>query len=298
MTRWLGTWQGYTAPTLSALSPGSTAVKSSSPNTALERQSPPNHGLFTDLHGRRGAFALVRAYVLTLLHVPLQRVRDRLRPERGSSGDATAAGRDSVTNLLDEPPDHAVGASRAELRRAAASVREIAERIADADLGEADARELRERLEAVARFAASAARARNDDGLRDSEGHPWAGLGNPIAPPMRFHLEASPDDLDGRALVAEVVCGRQYSLDGSVVHGGVVAGLFDTVLAVRASMPGGALTVQLDVRYVAPTPTDQPLRLDAVLERVDGRKRFLRATLAAGGVVRAEAKAIFVAVAR
>lgn len=204
-------------------------------------------------------------------------------------------GGNATAHLVDEPPDAVIGPARAELRRAAIAARAITRRIVDADLSHSDAGKLREGLEELARLVAEAPVQPGVDGLRGSEGHPWVGAGNPVAPPMRFHLEPSALDVDGQALVGIVVCPGQYSGAGDVVHGGVIAGLFDAVVATRASMSGSALTVQLNVRYTAPTPTDRPLRLEGVLERTEGRKRYLTARLHAGEVLCADATAVLVA---
>jgi hypothetical protein len=203
---------------------------------------------------------------------------------------------DPTVKLVDVPPDEAIGSRRVDLRRAADAVRALSARIVAADLRDEDAAELRGRLEDAAAFAARAPAApAADDGLRHSEGHPWVGPGNPIAPPMRFHLEHRPGaGTDGRVLVGEVTCGTQYCGAPPTVHGGVVAGLFDAVVATRGSMDGGALTAQLDVRYLAPTPVDTALRLEAEVVRVDGRKRHLRARLLVDDVTCAEAVAILV----
>jgi hypothetical protein len=204
---------------------------------------------------------------------------------------------DPTVNLVDVPPDEAIPSRRADLRRAAHALRALSARIVAADLRDEDAARLRDRLVDAAAFAAGAPPAPAvDDDLRHSEGHPWVGPANPIAPPMRFHLEHHPAaGADGRVLVGEVTCGTQYCGAPPTVHGGVVAGLFDAVVATRGSMDGGALTAQLNVRYLAPTPVDTPLRLEAEVERVDGRKRYLRARLLVGSVTCAEAEAVLVA---
>ncbi|MCF2526429.1 PaaI family thioesterase [Yinghuangia soli] len=79
------------------------------------------------------------------------------------------------------------------------------------------------------------------------------------------------------------------------VHGGVVATVLDQILGVAASASGPAgFTVGLEIRYRKATPYDVPLELAARFDRRVGRKTFATAEIRAGGVVTAEATAVFV----
>ncbi len=53
------------------------------------------------------------------------------------------------------------------------------------------------------------------------------------------------------------------------------------------------MTVRLAIRYRRPTPLGVPLTVTAALDRIDGRKLHLSATITAAGQVTAEADAIF-----
>ena len=56
-----------------------------------------------------------------------------------------------------------------------------------------------------------------------------------------------------------------------------------------------AMTVQLSLRYRRPTPIGVPLTVAAQLDRIEGRKLHLSATISADGQVTVAADAIFLA---
>jgi len=114
------------------------------------------------------------------------------------------------------------------------------------------------------------------------------GLSHPAAPQLT--LQTTPDGAAG-----EVVIGSVFQGGPGVVHGGVVALLVDHAMgfvANRALEP--AMTVRLGLRYRRPTPLGVPLTVAVRLDRVEGRKLHLSATITASGEVTAEADAIFV----
>jgi acyl-coenzyme A thioesterase PaaI-like protein len=116
-----------------------------------------------------------------------------------------------------------------------------------------------------------------------SEVHPWVGPSNAIAPPMRFHLE-------GDMLVGLVECSSIYG-EGRV-HGGVIAGLFDAIVATRGAFSGTQMTAKLDIDYRRPVPLNRTLRMEAGVDRVEGRKHHLSARMFDGDTVLAEAHAL------
>ena len=114
------------------------------------------------------------------------------------------------------------------------------------------------------------------------------GLSHPAAPQLT--LQTTHDGAAG-----EVVIGSVFQGGPGVVHGGVVALLVDHAMgfvANRALEP--AMTVRLGLRYRRPTPLGVPLTVAVRLDRVEGRKLHLSATITASGEVTAEADAIFV----
>jgi acyl-coenzyme A thioesterase PaaI-like protein len=174
---------------------------------------------------------------------------------------------------------------RRDLRRCADLLRQIGERVVRGDLG----------VDALAGLAddlsGAAARMGPVDGAAgptaEHEIHPWIGLSNHVAPPMRFHVE---DD----TLVGELRCTATQGGAQERVHGGVIAGLFDAVMATRASMEGGVLTAKLTINFRAPVPVHTDLRLEATVDRQEGRKRFASARLLAGSTLCAEAEGLMI----
>ena len=121
---------------------------------------------------------------------------------------------------------------------------------------------------------------------------PVYGPSNPLAPPMVAEYTA-----DGRA-PGRVTLGKPYEGPPGLVHGGVVATLFDHVLAraVRAAGRGG-MTAELAVTYRRPVRLGVPLLLTAKVGGADGRRTTARARLVAEddpGTTLAEAEGTFV----
>jgi acyl-coenzyme A thioesterase PaaI-like protein len=119
---------------------------------------------------------------------------------------------------------------------------------------------------------------------------PLIGLSNPLSPPMT--LEARGDRVHG-----EVSFSSAYEGPPGHVHGGFVAAAFDEVLGFTQSLTGNpGMTASLTVRYRRPTPLHTPLRFDAAVDRVEGRKIYASGRLLVGENVTAEAEALFVSV--
>lgn len=93
--------------------------------------------------------------------------------------------------------------------------------------------------------------------------------------------------------VGRGLCGH----DG-IVHGGLIATLFDESLARTAilSLPGKTgVTAKLEVSYRAPLRADQFVVLKSYLEKRDGRKAWVKAELTdLSGKVHAQANALFI----
>jgi len=121
---------------------------------------------------------------------------------------------------------------------------------------------------------------------------PVYGPGNPLAPRL-----TATDTPDGRA-TGRVTLGKPYEGPPGVVHGGVVATLFDHMLAraVRAAGRGG-MTAELTVAYRRPVRLGVPLLLTAKVGDADGRRTTARARIVAEddpGTTLAEAEGLFV----
>jgi uncharacterized protein (TIGR00369 family) len=122
---------------------------------------------------------------------------------------------------------------------------------------------------------------------------PVYGPGNPLAPRL-----TATDTPDGRA-TGRVTLGKPYEGPPGVVHGGVVATLFDHMLAraVRAAGRGG-MTAELTVSYRRPVRLGVPLLVTAKVGDADGRRTTARARIVAEddpGTTLAEAEGLFVA---
>ena len=119
---------------------------------------------------------------------------------------------------------------------------------------------------------------------------PLSGRANPIAPYMV--MEVVDDVVHGR-----VTFGAAYEGPPGCVHGGFVAAVHDEILGMANSTNGQpGMTGTLTVRYRKPTPLRTELRLEATLDRVEGRKQFCTSRLYAGDMLCNEAEGIFVTI--
>jgi acyl-coenzyme A thioesterase PaaI-like protein len=113
------------------------------------------------------------------------------------------------------------------------------------------------------------------------------GLSHPIAPQLRMNVQG--DEAEGT-----VVIGPLFQGGPGLVHGGILALLIDHALGCVAAGPQRpAMTVSLDLRYRRPTPLGVPLTVRVRLDRIEGRKLHMVATISANDVVTVEATAIF-----
>ena len=126
---------------------------------------------------------------------------------------------------------------------------------------------------------------------KDMTGMPWGnavvGARNALAPPLK--IEAA-----GGVASAEFVLGAAYEGPGGCVHGGVAALVLDQLIGEAASSEGmPCFTGTLTTRYQRPTPLGA-LRGRAEVERVEGRKKFVRAELADADGVTVVADAVMI----
>lgn len=118
---------------------------------------------------------------------------------------------------------------------------------------------------------------------------PLIGLANPMSPPLRMRYE-------GDRVIAEVTFGAAFEGPPSCVHGGYVAAAFDEVLGAAQSLAGEqGMTANLSIDYRSPTPLMKPLRVEAWLERAEGRKIYVRGEIRDGDRLTAEASGLFIA---
>ena len=122
------------------------------------------------------------------------------------------------------------------------------------------------------------------------EMNPVYGKSNPIAPP--FDIWMTEDRAYGQTRMD-----WQYEGPPNSVHGGFVAALFDQFLGMAQRLTGQpGFTGTLSVRYIKPTPIDTDLRLEGWVDRVEGRKNFLKGEMWAGETLTASCEGIFISV--
>jgi acyl-coenzyme A thioesterase PaaI-like protein len=116
------------------------------------------------------------------------------------------------------------------------------------------------------------------------------GRGNPMLIPFAMEEETS-DSIRGRTSF------RAFHLGGNgAAHGGTLPLLFDDVLGriANAGSRAVARTAYLHVNYRKITPIGVELDVDAHVDRIEGRKRWVTGRLLHEGAVLADAEALFV----
>ncbi|MBJ22249.1 MAG: hypothetical protein CL933_22800 [Deltaproteobacteria bacterium] len=121
---------------------------------------------------------------------------------------------------------------------------------------------------------------------------PIMGRLNPASYGLGIHQ--SDDRAIGEVTFSETAEGAE-----GLVHGGVISGIWDEVLAAanaihRTGGPTGSLTV----RYLKPTFLHEPLRFVAWVERIDERKIIVKGECTSRDQVLSEAEGIFIRMRR
>ncbi len=100
---------------------------------------------------------------------------------------------------------------------------------------------------------------------------------------------------EGERVVSEVRLNEVVEGATGLVHGGVIAGIYDELLAsANLMIKSGGPTGTLTVRYRRPTPLYETLRFEGWVERTDAKKVYAKGHCLAGDQVVSEAEAIFV----
>lgn len=117
---------------------------------------------------------------------------------------------------------------------------------------------------------------------------PVVGPLSPLAPPVAL-------EFDGERMHGTVWLDAQFNGPPGMVHGGIIALIFDEILGATNVCHGlGGFTGTLSVRYERPTPIESDLVLDSWIDRTEGRKVFTAGTITHDGVVTARAEGIFI----
>jgi acyl-coenzyme A thioesterase PaaI-like protein len=198
-----------------------------------------------------------------------------------------------------EVPEDLVTPTWAEKRRLASRLRELVELCVTTQAGEAELALANRAVEAALAELRPQPKLTFQEGFPDCKGldelavftdrATLVGACNPYAPPMALSFERD-------TAIARVTFGAVYEGAPGFVHGGIVAAAFDQVfgyLQVRLDTP--ALTRVLTVHYKKPTPFCTELRLEAKLDRSEGRRHYVVGRLYARDEVTAEAEGVFVA---
>jgi acyl-coenzyme A thioesterase PaaI-like protein len=120
---------------------------------------------------------------------------------------------------------------------------------------------------------------------------PWgviSGPYNPLAAPVSMSME------EGKA-IGTARFGLAYEGPPGGVHGGVVAAVWDQVLAYACMIRGTpGHTATFTTHFRAITPLHQELRFEAWVERSDGRRIFAHGRCHAGETLVSEAEGMFI----
>jgi hypothetical protein len=120
---------------------------------------------------------------------------------------------------------------------------------------------------------------------------PWSpvsGRYNPIAAPVSMSS-------DGGKAIGTGRFGLAHEGPPGGVHGGVVAGVWDQVLAFACMIAGTpGHTATLTTHFRAITPLHQDLRFEAWIERAEGRRIHARGECRAGATLVSEAEGLFI----
>ena len=130
---------------------------------------------------------------------------------------------------------------------------------------------------------------RDDDITSVMPYSPVSGKRNAIALPMKL-WKASSNEVHGEAIFSPTYAGPP-----NAVHGGIVAAVFDEILAMANVISGNAgFTGTLTIKYHDKTPLNTPIELRGVNIRSDGRKQFSRGEMRVNGKVTATAEGLFI----
>ena len=122
---------------------------------------------------------------------------------------------------------------------------------------------------------------------------PVSGKRNAIAPPLKL-WKFSDNEVRGEALFSSTYAGPP-----NAVHGGIIAAVFDEILAMANLISGNAgFTGTLTIKYHDKTPLNTPIELRGVNVRRDGRKQHSRGEMRVNGKVTATAEGLFISATR
>ena len=118
------------------------------------------------------------------------------------------------------------------------------------------------------------------------------GAANPVGLHLLFSLA------EVGTIVCQVTVPDTYEGPNGYLHGGIIATLMDEAMSKAVRAQGFlAMTRNMEVDYLRPVPSGEPLRLEGKVTQNEGRKHWAEARiLSAEGTVLAEGKGLFIAV--
>ncbi|WP_372799459.1 PaaI family thioesterase [Litorivivens sp.] len=121
---------------------------------------------------------------------------------------------------------------------------------------------------------------------------PISGALNPIAPP----LDVMRGEEDSTRLTATLTLGRIYEGPPELVHGSVVAAIYDQIMAFSAvDQKVAGFTANLSVDYLAGTPLFAPLTFTSWVDSVNGKKVIVKAECHSSGTLLTRCTGLFIA---
>jgi acyl-coenzyme A thioesterase PaaI-like protein len=121
---------------------------------------------------------------------------------------------------------------------------------------------------------------------------PISGKRNAIALPIKLWKVGS-NEVRGEAVFSSTYAGPP-----NAVHGGIIAAVFDEILAMANVVSGNAgFTGTLTIKYHSKTPLNTPIELRGINVRRDGRKQISRGEMLVDGKVTATAEGLFISAA-
>lgn len=119
---------------------------------------------------------------------------------------------------------------------------------------------------------------------------PVCGPFNPIAPPVDMHYDAALQQVIGK-----VRCSLAYEGPKHMVHGAIIAAIYDQLLALASACLGQpSFTAYLHTDYKKPTPLYEELVFRAWIDSVDGRKVIIKGNCTFNNEIVTETEGLFI----
>jgi hypothetical protein len=131
------------------------------------------------------------------------------------------------------------------------------------------------------------------NGVMHAETTPILGASNPVSPELSIWFNEAYDKALGKLRF-------NWLFEGGAerAHGGSIAAVFDEFMATAVALTGKAcVTAYLKTDYKSFTPIDRELRLEAAIEKIEGKKVFVKGEMRAGDTITAICEGLFIIVA-